>query len=68
MIGIGTEQTFAISDKLKLFADVAYQIMTSGFHDTKYKSPSHGISSNGWLDINVGVQYDLGTNKWQRVK
>ena len=60
MIGIGTEQTYAISDKMKLFADVAYQVMTSGFHDKKFKSPDHGISCNGWFDFNVGIQYDLG--------
>ena len=67
-IGFGTEQTFTISDKLKLYADVAYQVVTSGFHDTKFKTPDHGISSNGWFDINVGVQYDLGNNKWKKVK
>lgn len=66
LIGIGTEQTFAINDRMKLFADVAYQVMTSGFHDTKFKTPYNGISSNGWLDINVGIQYDLGKNWWEK--
>ena len=66
MIGIGTEQTYAISDKMKLFADVAYQVMTSGFHDKKSKSPDHGISCNGWFDFNFGVQYDLGLNTWEK--
>lgn len=60
MIGIGTEQTFAISDRVKLFVDFAYQVMTSGFHDKKTKTPRNGISSNGWFDFNVGVQYELG--------
>ena len=67
-IGIGTEQTFTIIDKLKLYADVTYQVTTSGFHDAKYNTPDHGISNNGWLDINVGVQYDLGNNKWKGAK
>lgn len=67
-IGIGMEQTFAIGDKLKLYADVAYQVMTSGFHDTKYTTPKYGISSNGWLDINAGVHYDLGNNKWKKTR
>ena len=66
MIGIGTEQTYAISDKMKLFADIDYQIMTSGFHDTKYKTPSNGISSNGYFDFNVGIQYELGKNTWEK--
>lgn len=68
MLGIGTEQTFAISDKMKLFADVAYQVMTSGFHDKKFKTPKNGISSNGWFDINIGVQYDLGKNWWKKLR
>lgn len=67
-LGIGTEHTYAINDKIKLFADVSYQILTSGFHDTKYKTPDFGISSNGWFDINVGVQYELGKKStWRRV-
>ena len=66
IIGIGTEQTFAISDNVKLFADFAYQAMTSGFHDKKCKSPSHGISCNGFFDFNIGVQYDLGKNWWEK--
>lgn len=64
LIGLGTEQTFAISDKIRLFADFAYQVMTSGFHDKKFKSPRHGISCNGFFDLNIGVQYDLGKNWW----
>lgn len=60
LIGIGTEQIFALSDRLKLYADVNYQVMTSGFHDKKFHTPMHGISSNGWIDFNVGVQYELG--------
>lgn len=66
LIGIGTEQTFAINDRVKLYADFAYQVMTSGFHDTKYKSPSNGISHNGFFDFNIGVQYDLGKNWWDK--
>ncbi len=67
MLGLGTEQTFVISDKVKLYADVAYQVMTSGFHDTKFHTPDNGISSNGFFDFNVGVQYELGqTIGWNR--
>jgi hypothetical protein len=66
IVGLGTEQTFAISDRIKLFADVAYQVMTSGFHDKKYKTPDNGISSNGFFDFNIGVQYDLGRNTWDK--
>lgn len=65
ILGLGTEQTFAINDRVKLYADVAYQILTSGFHDTKFQTPRYGISSNGFFDFNVGIQYDLGKNWWE---
>lgn len=69
MIGIGTEQTYAVSDRIRLFADFAYQVMTSGFHDAKFKSPRYGISCNGYFDLNVGVQYELGKKRgWKKVK
>jgi len=66
ILGLGTEQTFAINDRVKLYADVAYQILTSGFHDTKFQTPRYGISSNGFFDFNVGIQYDLGKNWWEK--
>ena len=66
LLGIGTEQTFAVNDKLKLYADVTYQVMTSGFHDKKFKTPDNGASTNGWLDFNVGIQYDFGKNWWEK--
>ncbi len=66
VVGFGTEQTFAISDRVKLFADVAYQSLTSGFHDKKYHTPTTGIHSNGFFDFNIGIQYDLGKNWWEK--
>ena len=68
MIGFGTEQTYVLNDRLKLFADIAFQAMTSGFHDKKFQSPSHGLSCNGYVDINIGVQLDLGKNCWRKAK
>lgn len=66
LLGIGIEQTYAISDKVKLFADVAYQVTTSGFHDKKYHTGNSSLNSNGWLDLNAGIQYDLGKNWWDK--
>lgn len=66
LLGVGAEQTYRINDKLKLFADVVYQVVTSGFLDAKF--PDEGLSCDGWFDINVGVQYDLGNNTWKKVR
>ena len=59
ILGIGTEQTFAINDRVKLYADASYQVTTGGFLDGKFTNDT-GLSHNGWFDINVGVQYELG--------
>jgi len=71
LVGLGTEQTFKLNDKTKLYIDVTYQFTTSGLMDKENTGP--GANSNGWLDINIGVQFDLGKNWWgkpgvQRVK
>ena len=67
ILGIGTEQTFAINDHMKLYADASYQVTTSGFHDTKYHTGDYGgLNNNGWFDFNIGVQYDLGKNWWNK--
>lgn len=62
ILGIGAEQTYKINNRLKLYADLAYQVTTSGFLDKKFYTgdAGGGLNSNGWFDINVGVQYELG--------
>lgn len=60
IVGLGTEQTYKINDKLRLFADVNYQVTTGGFLDGKFDTGATG--SNGWFDINIGVQYELGSS------
>ena len=59
ILGIGTEQTFTLNNRLKLYADFSYQVTTGGFLDGKFGGDT-GLSHNGWFDINVGVQYELG--------
>lgn len=59
ILGIGTEQIFDINKGVKLYADVSYQVTTGGFLDRKFIDDT-GLSHNGWIDFNVGVQYELG--------
>lgn len=68
ILGIGTEQTYKINNRLKLYADFSYQVTTGGFLDEKFSGhDNHGLSHSGWFDINVGVQYELGqTVGWNR--
>ena len=60
MLGVGTEQTFKLNDRMKLFVDAAYQVTTSELMgENSYTTHDKG-NSNGWFDLNVGVQYELG--------
>lgn len=69
VIGLGTEQTFKLNERLSLFADLVYQLSTSELvpdeYNTNTNGGSHG-SSNGWFDINVGVQYEIGKYWWDK--
>lgn len=64
ILGIGTEQTYAIGEKWKLFVDLNYQVTTGSFLDGKFETDNTG--STGWFDLNVGVQYEFGRNTWDK--
>ena len=58
LLGLGIENTYKLNDRLSLYADVAYQVTTGSFMG-KYNTGA-SANSNGWFDLNVGVQYELG--------
>ena len=64
LLGIGTEHTFRINDRMKIYTDVAYQVTSGDFLD----ADTGAGGSTGWFDINVGVQYELGQARgWKRI-
>lgn len=62
VVGIGTEHTFRLNERMKIFADLVYQVTTSGFTDDRFYSGYTGANSNGWFDLNVGVTFELGSS------
>ena len=65
VLGLGTEQSFRINDRLSVIADLTYQVATGGIVNSDYHTDNTG--SNGWFDISVGVQYELGqTIGWNK--
>ncbi len=67
-VGFGTEQTFKLSSRLKLFADIAYQFTTSELSGRVTQSTHKDGTSNGWFDLNIGIQYELGkTRGWKKL-
>ena len=62
LIGVGVNNTYRLSNNLNLYADIDYQ----GISSVLGYMADTGTGNNGFLDINVGVQMDLGYNKFER--
>lgn len=64
MVGVGVGSTYRLNERLSLYADIAYQVMTSEFFgDVAGTGMSVAAGSNGYLDFHIGVQWDLGKSK-----
>ena len=57
ILGIGVGNTYQLTEKWGLYADVAYQMTSSGFIPAETGT---GSNSNGYFEIRVGVQMKLG--------
>ena len=66
LVGLGTEHTFKLNNRMKLFADLAYQFTSSEFREGNEVANSESSGSNGWFDLNVGIQYEFGRNTWEK--
>ena len=66
LAGVGLEETYRINDRLSLFGALGYQVSTSegmGYNTTGMEVAA---GSNGFFDIDFGVRYDLGRNRFYR--
>lgn len=66
LVGIGIGNTFRINDRLKIYFDVAYQMVSSGFVGVE-KETGTGSNSNGYFDFSGGLQINLGKSTFKRV-
>ena len=57
VLGVGIGNTFRINERLGIYLDAAYQMVSSGFIPV---GTGTGSNSNGYFDFNVGVQVNLG--------
>lgn len=62
LIGIGIGNTFKINDKLGIYFDVAYNMVSSGFVGVE-KDTGTGSNSNGFFDISLGVNINISKTK-----
>ena len=64
MVGVGLGGTYKVKGRLSVYADMAYQVITSEFTGgVSGTGMSVAAGSNGFFDFNVGVQIDLGKSK-----
>ena len=64
--GFGLEETYRLNDRLSLFGAVGYQVSTSEGMGYSGTGMEVAAGSNGFFDIDFGIRYDLGRNKFYR--
>ena len=57
ILGMGVGNTYWLNNRWIVYADVAYQMTSSGFIPS---DTGVGMNSNGYFEMNVGVQFNLG--------
>ena len=64
MVGVGLGGTYKVKGRLSVYADMAYQVITSEFTGgVSGTGMSVAAGSNGFFGFNVGVQIDLGKSR-----
>lgn len=66
LIGLGLANQFRLSDKWGLYADVAYNGVSSGFTMDPSTATGIGSGSNMYFTLDMGVTYRLGDPKRHR--
>ena len=64
LAGAGIEETYRLNDRLSLFGAVGYQVSTSEGMGYSTTGVDVAAGSNGFFDIDFGIRYDLGMNKF----
>ena len=65
LIGVGLANLFRLSDRWGLYADVAYNGVSSGFSMDPSTATGVGSGSNMYFTLDMGVTYRLGGSKRQ---
>ena len=64
--GLGLEETYRLNDRLSLFGSLGYQVTTSEGMGVSTTGMDVAAGTNGFFDIDFGIRYDLGRNKFYR--
>ena len=66
LMGAGLEETYRLNERLSLFGAVGYQVSTSEGMGVSTTGMDVAAGTNGFFDIDFGIRYDLGHNKFYR--
>ena len=66
VVGVGIDNTYRLNDRLSIYADIDYQVTTSE-SSAGLTGMSVSTGSNGFFDLSVGIQIDLGNNKFRKL-
>jgi hypothetical protein len=66
--GLGLEETYRLNDRLSLFGSLGYQVSTSEGMGVSTTGMEVAAGTNGFFDIDFGIRYDLGRNKFYRTR
>ena len=64
--GMGLEETYRLDDRWSLFGSLGYQVTTSEGMGVSTTGMEVAAGSNGFFNIDFGVRYDIGRNKFYR--
>ena len=64
--GMGLEETYRLNDKLSLFGALGFQVTTCEGMGVSTTGMEVAAGSNGFFDIDFGIRYDLGENRFYR--
>ena len=62
LMGFGIGTTYRLSDKWSVYGNLSYQMTSSALGEDS----GAGNGSNGYFDISMGVQLDLGNNRFYK--
>jgi hypothetical protein len=66
LAGAGPGETYRLNDRLSLFGALGYQVSTSEGLGYGMTGMDVAAGSNGFFDIDFGIRYDLGRNRFYR--
>ena len=66
LLGAGVEETYRLNDRWSLFGALGYQVSTSEGMGYSTTGVDVAAGTNGFFDIDFGVRYDLGQNRWYK--